>query len=105
MCPAYIAGLVGPGDRKSVQPLAARDMSVTYDQLHHFITSGVWDAARLEAVLRAAGRAIRTASSAQACPMAIVPTGPSRRSHWQRSTGFAPRASASAACSLMRDMA
>src|SRR5215813_13989982 len=51
MCPAYIAGLVGPGDRKSVQPLAARDMSVTYDQLHHFITSGVWDAARLEAVL------------------------------------------------------
>ena len=53
MCPAYIAGLVGPGDRKSVQPLAARDMSVTYDQLHHFITSGVWDAARLEAVLLA----------------------------------------------------
>src|SRR5215469_11866202 len=53
MCPAYVAGLVGPGDRKSVQPLAARDMSVTYGQLHHFITSGVWDAAPLEAVLLA----------------------------------------------------
>ena len=25
MCPAYVAGLIGPGDRKSVQPMAARD--------------------------------------------------------------------------------
>jgi SRSO17 transposase len=25
LCPAYIAGLIGPGDRKSVQPMAARD--------------------------------------------------------------------------------
>ncbi len=24
MCPHYIAGLIGPGDRKSVQPIAAR---------------------------------------------------------------------------------
>ena len=24
MCPAYIAGLIGPGDRKSIQPMAAR---------------------------------------------------------------------------------
>ncbi len=23
VCPAYIAGLIGPGDRKSVQPMAA----------------------------------------------------------------------------------
>lgn len=22
MCPAYIAGLIGPGDRKSIQPIA-----------------------------------------------------------------------------------
>jgi SRSO17 transposase len=51
MCPAYIAGLIGPGDRKSVQPMAARDAIVNYDQLHHFINSGVWDAAPLEAML------------------------------------------------------
>jgi hypothetical protein len=51
MCPAYIAGLIGPGDRKSVQPMAARDNGVSYDQLHHFIGSGVWDAAPLEAAL------------------------------------------------------
>ena len=52
MCPAYIAGLIGPGDRKSVQPMAARDNGVSYDQLHHFIGSGAWDAAPLEAALR-----------------------------------------------------
>ena len=51
MCPAYVAGLIGPGDRKSVQPMAARGMGVSYDQLHHFIGSGSWDAAPLEAAL------------------------------------------------------
>lgn len=53
ICPAYITGLIGPGDRKSVQPMAARDAGVNYDQLHHFIGSGVWDAAPLEAALLA----------------------------------------------------
>ena len=53
MCPTYIAGLIGPGDRKSVQPMAARDAVVNYDQLHHFIGSGVWDAAPLEVALMA----------------------------------------------------
>ncbi|MER9178663.1 IS701 family transposase, partial [Mesorhizobium sp. M0955] len=53
MCPAYIAGLIGLGDRKSVQPMAARHAGVNYDQLHHFIASGVWDAAPLEKVLLA----------------------------------------------------
>lgn len=53
MCPAYIAGLIGPGDRKSVQPMAARSGTVSYDQLHHFVASGVWDAAPLQAALLA----------------------------------------------------
>jgi SRSO17 transposase len=51
MCPAYIAGLIGPGDRKSVQPMAARAAEVGYDQLHHFVAAGVWDSAPLEAAL------------------------------------------------------
>ena len=51
MCPAYIAGLIGPGDRKSVQPMATRVGEVGYDQLHHFIAAGVWNSASLEAVL------------------------------------------------------
>ncbi|MVT68745.1 IS701 family transposase [Bradyrhizobium pachyrhizi] len=51
MCPAYIAGLIGPGDRKSIQPMATRAGEVNYDQLHHFVTAGVWDSASLEAAL------------------------------------------------------
>src|ERR1700692_1492699 len=51
MCPLYISGLIGPGDRKSVQPMAARLAPNDYDQLHHFIADGVWDAAPLESEL------------------------------------------------------
>jgi len=51
MCPAYVAGLIGAGDRKSVQPMAARDGGVNYDQLHHFIVGGAWDSAPLEKAL------------------------------------------------------
>ena len=51
MCPLYIAGLIGPGDRKSVQPMAARSGEVGYDQLHHFVAAGIWDSAPLETVL------------------------------------------------------
>ena len=51
MCPLYIAGLIGPGDRKSVQPMAARLVPGEYDQLHHFIADGVWDASPLETEL------------------------------------------------------
>jgi SRSO17 transposase len=53
MCPTYIAGLIGPGDRKSVQPMAARTGDASYDQLHHFVARGVWDAAPLETALLA----------------------------------------------------
>ena len=48
MCPLYVAGLIGPGDRKSVQPMAVRLAPGGYDQLHHFIADGIWDAAPLE---------------------------------------------------------
>jgi len=51
MCPLYISGLIGPGDRKSVQPMAARLAPGDYDQLHHFIADGVWDAVPLESEL------------------------------------------------------
>jgi SRSO17 transposase len=51
MCPLYIAGLIGPGDRKSVAPMAERFAPGDYDQLHHFVAAGVWDAAPLETEL------------------------------------------------------
>ncbi len=40
MCPLYVAGLIGPGERKSLQPMAARVAPAHYDQLHHFVTVG-----------------------------------------------------------------
>jgi SRSO17 transposase len=51
MCPLYVAGLIGPGDRKSVQPMAERLVPGDYDQLHHFIAAGVWDSAPFETEL------------------------------------------------------
>jgi SRSO17 transposase len=51
MCPLYIVGLIGVGERKSVQPMATRLAPGEYDQLHHFVAAGVWDAAPLEAEL------------------------------------------------------
>jgi hypothetical protein len=53
MCPAYASGPIGVSDHKSIQPMAARDAQVGYDQLHHFIATGTWDAAPLERTLLA----------------------------------------------------
>jgi SRSO17 transposase len=49
--PVYVRGLLGPGERKSVQPMAARIAPADCDQLHHFISSPAWQTAPLEAVL------------------------------------------------------
>jgi len=51
MCPLYVSGLIGPGDRKSVQPMSERVAFGDYDQLHHFIAAGVWDAGPVETEL------------------------------------------------------
>jgi SRSO17 transposase len=51
MCPLYVSGLIGPGDRKSIQPMAERVALGDYDQLHHFIASGAWDATPVETEL------------------------------------------------------
>jgi SRSO17 transposase len=51
MCPVYISGLIGPGDRKSIEPMAGRFAPDHYDRLHHFISDGIWDAGPLEAEL------------------------------------------------------
>ena len=53
MCPLYVAGLIGPGERKSIQPMAERLGLPSHDALHHFIAGGAWDMEPLEAVLAA----------------------------------------------------
>lgn len=51
MCPTYIAGLIGPRERKSIQPMSAKAEDIGYDRLHHFIAAGIWDYAPLETEL------------------------------------------------------
>ncbi len=51
MCPLYVSGLIGPGDRKSIQPMARRLALGESDQLHHFIAAGIWDATSVETEL------------------------------------------------------
>jgi SRSO17 transposase len=59
MCPLYVAGLIGLGDRKSVQPMAARADGMGYDRLHHFIAAGIWNERPLaEASLAEADRLV-----------------------------------------------
>ena len=58
MCPLYVAGLIGPGERKSIQPMAERLGMSTHDRLHHFVSSAAWDAAPLEAELLAKADAL-----------------------------------------------
>lgn len=59
MCPLYVAGLIGPGDRKSVQPMAQRLGLSSHDRLHHFVSAGIWDAEPLAAeLMRQANRLV-----------------------------------------------
>lgn len=51
MCPLYVSGLICPGDRKSIEPMAERFAPGRYDRLHHFISGGLWDAVSLETEL------------------------------------------------------
>jgi SRSO17 transposase len=49
--PLYMEGLLGPGERKSVQPMAARIAPADHEQLHHFIATSAWELAPLETAL------------------------------------------------------
>jgi hypothetical protein len=55
--PLYLRGLLGPGERKSLQPMAACLGLSGHDQLQHFIASPAWDDGPLWRVL--AGQADR----------------------------------------------
>lgn len=55
--PVYARGLLGPGERKSIAPLAARVAPDDVEQVHHFVCTSCWDPAPVERVL--AGKAQR----------------------------------------------
>src|SRR5918997_6761556 len=49
--PVYLQGLFGPGERKSLQPMAAGLGLTGHDQLPHFVASPAWDDAPLRRLL------------------------------------------------------
>ena len=49
--PLYVRGLLGPGERKSLQPMAARLGLSGHDQLQHFVASPAWDDGPLRGAL------------------------------------------------------
>ncbi len=49
--PFYLRGLLGPSERKSLQPMATSLGLSGHDQLQHFIASPAWDDAPLWRVL------------------------------------------------------
>lgn len=49
--PVYLRGLLAPGERKSIEPIAARISPNSAQQLHHFIAVSRWDPSELEQVL------------------------------------------------------
>lgn len=63
--PLYLRGLLGPGERKSMQPMAARLGLSGHDQLQHFIASPAWGDAPLWTVL--AQEADRLVGGPDAC--------------------------------------
>jgi SRSO17 transposase len=55
--PFYLKGLILPGERKSIEPMAARVAPADTQQLHHFVSTSPWPTAPLEEELvRAADR-------------------------------------------------
>ena len=85
MFPLYVEGLIGPGDRKSVEPMAARLAPGDYDQLHHFISSAVWGEAPLEEEL--AVQADKLIGGANAVLVVDDTALPKKGSHTKGSAG------------------
>ena len=57
--PRYLQGLLLPGERKSIEPMAARVAPGEVQQLHHFVSASPWAAEPLEMELvRAADRLV-----------------------------------------------
>src|SRR5688572_20556364 len=57
--PLYLKGLILPGERKSIEPMAARVAPADTQQLHHFGSTSPWPTAPLEEELvRAADRLV-----------------------------------------------
>src|SRR5919112_5996048 len=55
----YLKGLILPGERKSIEPMAARVAPADTQQLHHFVSTSPWLTAPLEdELVKAADRLV-----------------------------------------------
>jgi SRSO17 transposase len=82
----YVAGLIGPSERKSIEPMAARIVPDRYERLHHFISDGIRDAGPIEKEL--AWQADRLIGASDAF-LVIDDTSPPKKG--ERSVGVAPQ--------------
>jgi SRSO17 transposase len=64
--PVYLKGLLLPGERKSIEPMAARVAPGDTQQLHHFVSTSPWATAPLEDEL------VRTADRLVGGPDAVL---------------------------------
>ena len=65
--PVYLQGLLGPGERKSVEPMAGRVAPGDVQQPHHFVAASPWATGPLEAEL--VRRADRLVGGPEAVPV------------------------------------
>lgn len=49
--PVYLRGLIAPGERKSVEPMARRQCPGDKEQPHHFVATSTWVTSDHERVL------------------------------------------------------
>jgi SRSO17 transposase len=49
--PVYLRGLIAPGERKSVEPMARRQCPQDQQQLHHFVATSKWETGGHERIL------------------------------------------------------
>ncbi len=56
--PPYVRGLIAPGDRKGMEPLAARVAPGENQQLYHFVAVSKWETEPIEDVLFAKSDAL-----------------------------------------------
>lgn len=56
--PLYLRGLIAPGERKSVEPMARAQCPKDKEQLHHFVATSTWDTCDHERVLLEKGDAL-----------------------------------------------
>jgi SRSO17 transposase len=62
--PFYLKGLILPGERKSIEPVAARVAPADTQQLHHFVSTSPWPTAPLEdELVKAADRLVGGANA------------------------------------------